>query len=34
MRWSEDGAAQMASLRADLFNGVWRERSQQILKVA
>lgn len=34
MRWSEDGAAQMASLRAELFNGVWRERSQQILKAA
>ena len=34
MRWSEGGAAQMASLRADLFNGVWRERSQQILKAA
>jgi hypothetical protein len=34
MRWSEDGAAQMAGLRADLFNGVWRERSQQILKAA
>ena len=34
MRWSEDGATQMASLRADLFNGVWRKRSQQILKAA
>lgn len=34
MRWSEDGAAQMASLRADLFNGLWRERSQQLLKAA
>jgi Uncharacterised protein family (UPF0236) len=34
MRWSEDGATQMASLRADLFNGVWRTRSQQILKAA
>lgn len=34
MRWSESGAAQMASLRADLFNGLWRERSRQILKAA
>jgi len=34
MRWSEDGAAQMARLRADLFNGVWQERSRQILKAA
>lgn len=34
MRWSEGGAAQMARLRADLFNGVWQERSRQILKVA
>ncbi len=34
MRWSEEGATQMASLRADLFNGVWRTRSQQILKAA
>jgi hypothetical protein len=31
MRWSEMGAAQMARLRADLFNGVWQERSRQIL---
>lgn len=34
MRWSEDGAAQMARLRADIFNGVWQERSRQILKAA
>ncbi|MBO0859045.1 MAG: ISKra4 family transposase [Chloracidobacterium sp.] len=34
MRWSEDGAAKMARLRADLFNGVWQERSRQILKAA
>ena len=31
MRWSETGAAHMARLRADLFNGVWQERSRQIL---
>lgn len=31
MRWSVTGAAQMARLRADLFNGVWQERSRQIL---
>lgn len=31
MRWSVMGAAQMARLRADLFNGVWQERSRQIL---
>jgi hypothetical protein len=34
MRWSENGAAQMARLRADLFNGVWQERSRRILKAA
>lgn len=34
MEWSEEGAGQMSSLRADLFNGVWRERSQQLLKAA
>ncbi len=33
MRWSEEGAAEMARLRADLFNGVWEERSRQILQV-
>jgi hypothetical protein len=27
MRWSEEGAAQMARLRADLFNGVVCGRS-------
>jgi hypothetical protein len=31
MRWSEDGAAQMACLRADLFNGVWQQRTRQFL---
>ena len=31
MRWSVVGAAQMARLRADLFNGVWQARSRQIL---
>jgi hypothetical protein len=34
MRWSEGGAAHMARLRADLFNGLWQQRSQQLLKVA
>ena len=34
MRWSETGAAQMARLRADLFNGVWQARSRQILLAA
>jgi len=34
MRWSEQGAAEMARLRADLFNGVWEERTRQILRVA
>jgi len=31
MRWSEEGAAQMAKLRADLFNDVWSERTRQLL---
>lgn len=34
MRWSEDGAAPMARLRADLFNGLWQERSRQLLNLA
>lgn len=34
IRWSEQGAAHMARLRADLFNRVWQERWRQILKVA
>jgi hypothetical protein len=31
MRWSARGAAQMAALSADLFNGVWDQRTRQIL---
>ena len=31
MRWSADGAAQMAALRADLFNGRWEHRTRQLL---
>jgi hypothetical protein len=31
MRWSEAGAAEMAKLRADLFNNRWRERTRQLL---
>jgi uncharacterized protein UPF0236 len=34
MRWSEEGAEHMAHLRADLFNGIWQERSRQLLKAA
>ncbi len=34
MRWSADGAGQMAALRADLFNGRWESRSRQLLKTA
>ena len=34
MRWSEKGAAQMAALRADLFNGRWQQRTRQFLKAA
>lgn len=30
-RWSEEGAGQMASLRADLFNGRWERRTKQLL---
>lgn len=31
MRWSEQGAKHMAALRADLFNGIWEQRTQQLL---
>jgi hypothetical protein len=31
MRWSEKGVAEMARLRADLFNDVWEERTRQAL---
>jgi hypothetical protein len=31
MRWSVDGAAEMASLRADLFNDRWEARTRAIL---
>jgi len=34
MRWSAEGAGQMAALRADLFNGRWESRSRQLLKTA
>ena len=34
MRWSENGAAQMARLRADLFNGYWERRTRQLLNAA
>jgi hypothetical protein len=31
MRWSAEGAAQMAVLRTDLFNGRWEERTRRLL---
>jgi hypothetical protein len=31
MRWSEEGAAHMARLRADLFNERWRQRTRELL---
>lgn len=34
MRWSEAGAAEMARLRADLFNGCWPQRTRQLLNAA
>lgn len=34
MRWSADGAAEMAALRADLFNGRWEARTRQFLAAA
>ena len=32
MRWSEPGAAEMSRLRADLFNGVWAERTREVMR--
>jgi hypothetical protein len=34
MRWSEQGAAAMARLRTDLFNGLWQTRTRQLLQAA
>ena len=31
MRWSAQGAGQMAALRADLFNGRWEQRTRNLL---
>ncbi len=31
MRWTELGAADMAMLRADLFNDNWRTRTREML---
>ena len=31
MRWSAEGAGQMAALRADLFNGRWEARTKRLL---
>jgi hypothetical protein len=31
IRWERDGAAEMARLRADLFNQTWEARTQQAL---
>jgi hypothetical protein len=31
MRWSADGAARMAALRADLFNDQWEKRTRKVL---
>jgi hypothetical protein len=31
MRWSAEGAGQMAALRADLFNGRWEKRTKELL---
>ena len=31
MRWSAQGAGQMALLRADLFNEHWEQRTRKIL---
>ena len=33
-RWSETGAALMAALRADLFNGYWEKRTREVLAAA
>jgi hypothetical protein len=32
MRWSEKGAAEMARLRTDLANDVWRQRTREVLR--
>ncbi len=34
MRWSREGASEMAALRADLFNGTWRRRTKEMLNAA
>lgn len=34
MRWSQTGAAQMTRLRTDVFNGLWHQRTRQLLKAA
>jgi hypothetical protein len=34
MRWSAQGAGEMAALRADLFNSRWEARTRQILAAA
>jgi hypothetical protein len=34
MRWSAEGAGEMAALRADLFNGRWEARTRQLLSAA
>lgn len=34
MRWSEQGAREMAHRRADLFNGQWHARSRQVAAAA
>ena len=31
MRWSLQGATEMAALRADLHNGIWEDRTKQVL---
>jgi hypothetical protein len=31
MRWTEQGARHMAALRADLFNGIWEQRTRELL---
>ena len=31
MRWSAEGAGQMAALRADLFNGRWEARTKELM---
>lgn len=31
MRWSAEGAGQMAALRTDLFNGCWEERTRELM---